>query len=202
MTTMRFSDFAFRLRLKWMWLRHTHPFNWAHKPLCSRFQSGVLQIGKLHVCRSCLFAYCGIVLGSITAFVHPNMIANMKLTWLMLALTPIIILSYPRLYKRFPRYIQDVLRLAMGLLVSFIPFLLIYGNFTCGLTSAVVMVVFWRVYFHQRRIRKMHACDGCPELNQPEICSGFQKQTAAIRLYEIEATDFLYRIGRGFPNLK
>ena len=80
MTTRRFSDFAFRLRLKWMWLRHTHPFNWAHKPLCSRFQSGVLQIGKLHVCRSCLFAYCGIVLGSITAFVHPNMIANMKLT--------------------------------------------------------------------------------------------------------------------------
>lgn len=200
MMTRRFSDLIFNLRLKWMWLRHTHTFNWAHKPLCNRFKPGVLRIGKLHVCRSCLFAYSGILIGVIAALVYPTLTANMKLTWFLLVLTPVIALSYPRLYKSLPRFIQDALRFAMGVLVGLILFLLIHRNFLCGIIGVVVMVVFWRIYFHQRKMRKMHACDGCPELNLPEICSGFQQQSAAIHLYEIEATDFIYHNGRGFPN--
>lgn len=202
MITSRFSDLIFNIRLKWMWLRHTHTFNWAHKPLCDRFKHGVLSIGKLHVCRSCLLAYSGILIGVITALIHPTLIANMKLIWLLFVLLPVIALSYPRLYKSLPRFIQDALRLGMGVLVGFLPFLLIYRNFLCGITCVVVMGVFWRIYFHQRQKRKMHACDGCPELNLPEICSGFQQQTAAIRLYEIEATEMVYRSGRGIPTEK
>ena len=196
----RFSHLVVRFRLKWMWLRHTHTFNWAHKPLCDRFKSGVLHIGKLHICRSCLCAYSGIFFGTITAFVRPSLMANMKLLWFILTLTPVIVLSYPRLYKKFPRSIQDSLRLATGVLMSFTPFLLIYQNFLCGVTGVVVMFVFWRIYFHQRRMRKLHACDGCPELGLPKICSGFQEQAEAIRLYEIEATEFMCRNGRGYPD--
>lgn len=200
MIVKRFSNLIFNIRLKWKWFRHTHTFNWAHKPLCERFQSGVLRIGNLHVCRSCLFAYSGVLIGIIAALVNPTLIGNMKLIWLLLVLTPVIAFSYPRLYKRMPRFIQDMLRLIMGVLIGFIPFLLIHSNFLCGITCIVVMAMFWRIYFHQRKLRKLQACDGCPELNLPEICSGFQQQSEAIRLYEIESTEFLYRTGRGFPN--
>lgn len=200
MINRRFSDLIFNIRLKYIWMRHTHAFNWAHKPLCDRFMPGVLRIGKIHVCRSCLFAYSGILIGFIAALVYPTLIAAMKLTWLMFTLAPVIVLSYPSLYKRLSRFIRDVLRLATGVMISFIPFFLIHRNFLCGITCVVVMAVFWWIYFHQRKRRKMHACDGCPELGLPEICSGFQKQAAAVRLYEIEATDFIYNSGRRYPN--
>ncbi len=199
MMANRFSNFIFNIRLKCMWLSHTHTFNWAHKPLCERFKPGVLHIGKLHVCRSCVFAYSGILIGVIASVVYPTLTANMKLTWLLLFLVPVVVSSYPRIYKKLQRVVQDVLRLVMGVLIGFIPFLLLHRNFLCGITCIVVMGVFWRIYFHQRKIRKLHACDGCPELNLPDICSGFQHQSEAIRLYEIEATDLLYRTGRGFP---
>ncbi len=195
-----FSNFIFNIHLKWMWLRHTHTFNWAHKPLCERYKSGVLRIGRLYVCRSCLFAYSGILLGIIAALVYPTHIAELELTRLLFVLVPVVVSSYPRLYKKLPRFSQDILRFVMGGIIGIIPFLLIHSNFISGMTCVFVMGVFWRIYFHQRKIRKLHACDSCPELELPEICSGFQHQSEAVRLYEIEATELLYRTGRGFPH--
>ena len=195
-----FSNLIFNIHLKWMWLRHTHTFNWAHKPLCERYRSGVLRIGRLYVCRSCLFAYSGILIGIIAALVYPTHLADLKLTRLLFVLVPVVVSSYPRLYKKLPRLSQDILRFVMGGIIGIIPFLLIHRNFISGITCVFVMGVFWRIYFHQRKIRKLHACDGCPELELPEICSGFQHQSEAVRLYEIEATELLYRSGRGFPH--
>lgn len=200
MMNQRLPNLTMNLRLKWMWMRHTYTFNWAHKPLCDRFKSGVFRIDKLHICRSCVFAYIGISFGIVTGLLYPSMITDLKLTILALILTPVIILSYPRLYKKLTRFLQDILRLTMGMIIGFVPFFLIYQNFLCGFTSMVVLLVFWRIYFHQRKVRKLHACDGCPELDLPEICSGFQQQASAIRLYEIEATDFIYHNGCGYPN--
>lgn len=194
-----FSNLIFNIHLKWMWLRHTHTFNWAHKPLCERYRSGVLRIGRLYVCRSCLFAYSGILIGIIAALVYPTRIADLELTRLLFVLVPVVVSSYPRLYKKLPRFSQDILRFVMGGIIGIIPFLLIHRNFISGMTCVFVMGVFWRIYFHQRKIRKLHACDSCPELDLPEICSGFQHQSEAVRLYEIEATELLYRTGRGFP---
>ncbi len=195
-----FSNLIFNIHLKWMWLRHTHTFNWAHKPLCERYRSGVLRIGRLYVCRSCLFAYSGILIGVIAALVYPTHIADLKLTRLLFVLVPVVVSSYPRLYKKLPRFSQDILRFVMGGIIGIIPFLLIHRNFISGIICVFVMGVFWRIYFHQRKIRKLHACDGCPELDIPKICSGFQHQSEAVRLYEIEATELLYRTGRGFPH--
>lgn len=195
-----FSNLIFNIHLKWMWLRHTHTFNWAHKPLCERFKSGVLRIGKLYVCRSCLFAYSGILMGIIAALVYPTHIADLELTWFLFVLVPVVVSSYPRLYKKLPRFCQDILRFVMGVILGIIPFLLIHRNFISGIICVLVMGVFWRIYFHQRKMRKLRACDGCPELDLPEICSGFQHQSASVRLYEIEATELLYRTGRGFPH--
>ncbi len=195
-----FSNLIFNIRLKWMWLHHTHTFNWAHKPLCERFKSGVLRIGKLHVCRSCLFAYSGILIGIIAALVYPTYIVDLKLTWILFVLVPVVVSSYPRFYKKLPRFCQDILRFVMGVILGIIPFLLIHRNFISGIICVLVMGIFWRIYFHQRKMRKLRACDGCPELDLPEICSGFQHQSEAVRLYEIEATELLYRTGRGFPD--
>ncbi len=195
----RLSDLIANLHLKRIWLRHTHTFNWAHKPLCDRFKPGILNIGKMHVCRSCLFAYIGIFLATIIACVYPLLITDMKLTWLLLSLAPVIILSYPSHYKKLTRSLQDVLRLAMGTYIGFVPFFLIYRNCLCGIPTIILTLIFWRIYFYQRKMRKLHACDGCPELNSSKICSGFEQQAAAIRLYEIEATDLIYRSNRGYP---
>ena len=195
----RVLNLIYNIRLKWIWLYHTYTFNWAHRPLCDRFKSGVLQFGRLHLCRSCMFAYIGIVLGITTSINYSTFIQQIQLIWLISALFPVIFLSYPRLYKELPRFIQDALRLTMGIFIGISPFLIIYQNYPSGITTVIVMSVFWWIYFRQRQIRKRHACDKCPELDLPEICSGFKEQAAAIRLYEIQATDFMYRSGRGIP---
>ena len=199
MTNEHYPNLTKNLRLKWMWLRHTYTFNWAHKPLCTRFRHGIMRIGRLHVCRSCLFAYIGVFIGIISAFLFSNIISNLNFFLLMLTLALVIVPSYPRFYKIFPRLFKDGLRFVLGMIIGIAPFFLIYHNFLCGITSIAVMLVFWRIYFHQRRVRKIHACDGCPELNEPEICSGFHEQASAIRLYEIQATNYLYSTGHGTP---
>lgn len=195
----RVSNLIYNIRLKWIWLYHTYTFNWAHRPLCDRFRSGVLQFGRIHLCRSCMFAYIGIVLGILTSLKFSIFIQQIQLIWILSALFPIIFLSYPKLYKKFPRFFQDVLRLTMGIFIGVSPFLLIYQNYLSGITTLIVMSVFWWIYFRQRQIRKRHACDKCPELDLPEICSGFKEQADAICLYEIQATDFMYKSGRGIP---
>ena len=43
---------ATKAYMKWLWLRHSWTFNWAHKPLCERYARDVLRIGRFHVCRS------------------------------------------------------------------------------------------------------------------------------------------------------
>lgn len=195
----RVSNLIYNIRLKWIWLYHTYTFNWAHRPLCDRFKSGVLQVGRLHLCRSCMFAYIGIVLGIFTSLNYSTFIQQIQLIWLLSALSPVIFLSYPTWYKKLPRFIQDALRLTMGIFIGISPFLIIYQNYLSGITTLIVMSVFWWIYFRQRQIRKRHACDKCPELDLPEICSGFKEQAAAIRLYEIQATEFMYKSGRGIP---
>ncbi|MCG9126388.1 hypothetical protein JT359_02190 [Candidatus Poribacteria bacterium] len=147
-----------------------------------------------------MFAYVGIVSGIILSLIYSIIIQQIQLIWLISILFPVIFLSYPSLYKRLPRLIQDVLRLTMGVFIGVVPFLIIYQNYLSGMTTVIVMSVFWWVYFRQRQIRKRHACDKCPELDLPEICSGFKEQASAIRLYEIQATEFMYRSGRGIPS--
>ena len=195
----RVSNLIYNIRLKWIWLYHTYTFNWAHRPLCDRFKSGVLQFGRLHLCRSCMFAYIGIVLGIFISLKYSTFIRHIQLISLISALFPVILLSYPRWYKRFPRFIQDGLRLTMGIFIGIVPFLIVYQNYLTGIITFIFMSVFWGIYLRQRQIRKRHACDKCPEYDLPEICSGFKEQAAAIRLYEIEATDLMYQSGRGIP---
>jgi len=181
--------------MKWLWLRHTWTFNWAHKPLCDRFQEDVVRIGRACVCRSCLLLYTGIIAGIVLLLVverplpRPVVFAGVMLT----ALT--VVLSAPLWYKKWPRRVRDVLRFSSGAAISFCLGLPFTGHVATGMIGVVLLVAFWMVCFRLRGSRKRQACDGCEQLRSRQICAGFAYQAQHIRRYEQAATEYLLAQG-------
>lgn len=175
-----------RLKLKLLWLRHAYTFHWAHKPLCDRFIGDVLRIGPVHLCRSCVCAYAGIAAGLFFIPVSAALFFT--------ALAAVIVFSAPPLYKRFPRILRDLLRFSSGALIP-MGIRLSAGSLWAGLAGLAVIVLFWYLYFKLRRNRKLKECNGCRELGQKGICSGFASQADHVRLYEHAATELLTASG-------
>jgi len=183
------------LRLRWLWLKHCHGFNWAHKPLCGRFAGDVVRLGGVHLCRSCLFAWSGVVLGALLCVVFRRALGERAATILLTALPPTLLFSLPAIYKHLPRTARDLLRAAGGLLLS-LSACALFVSPLFGAAGLALLFIFWFAYFRVRRARKLRECDGCPELAAGGICSGFRRQAERIRRYEEEATGFLIATGR------
>lgn len=189
------GTFAYRIRLWWLWLVCSHRFRWAHRPLCARFRSGIVKVGGVHVCRSCLCAYCGIIVCVLSAMaLRPSV----TLTSIILAglAVPTLALSGPWCYGKLPRTLRDVLRLAMGVVMALCGYLLFCGQLVVAAAVAAVLFVFWRAYLRARRTRRLHACDGCEELSDEKICSGCRVQADGARRYERIATQLYLASGR------
>ncbi len=186
---------AYRIRLWWLWLVCSYRFRWAHRPLCRRFQSGVIRVAGVHLCRSCVCAYCGILLSALSlAYLRPSVAtAGAALAGLGI---PTLALSGPWCYKSMPRAAQDYLRLAMGAVMALCGYLLIRRELMIAVPAAVVLLVFWRAYFKVRRRRRLHACDGCEELSDKAICSGCRLQADGVRRYEQAATQLYLASGQ------
>ena len=74
-----------------------------------RFREDVISVGAVHLCRSCICAYCGLLIcGIFLAAARPPVTA----TCLTLAATALatLALSGPWCYKRLPRIVRDTLR--------------------------------------------------------------------------------------------
>ena len=179
------------LALKWLWLVHVYAFNWAHKPLCDRFRHDVVRIGHVHLCRSCLLAYAGILAGVAASIAAPSFLQTHGATVFVSIATATILFSLPFWYKRWPRCLRDVLRFCMGLSIALCGCLLVSGQIVVGIVGAIGLATFWRTYLALRRRRRLHSCAGCPELNGRHICSGFQSQTECLRTYEEKATRWI-----------
>lgn len=175
-----------RLRF-WLWERRvwwswTWWFQFAHGPLCRRFRSDTLRLGRLHLCRSCTILYAGFALALllVLAFCGDGL-------WPLLAvgslLVPLVVLSEPRRYSRFPRLLKDVLRLAAGVFLGLLLGLLVTPWWWVTLAAIGPLLVLHRVFARFRRRVKTHDCDGCPELGCPGVCSGYAQQAQAIRGY-------------------
>jgi hypothetical protein len=188
------STRGLNFRLWFLWMRHSYKFRWAHRPLCSRFSDGILRIGHVHLCRSCACAYCGIVLCAILCL-FLDVVRESSLTLLPCLMLPTIGLSTPRFYKQWPRPVRDLLRLSMGCCITLCLCLILTGGILIGLTSAGILLLFWRIYFAVRRKRRAQACSGCPELEQRRICTGCRLQADAVRAYETQATNLLLASG-------
>ena len=194
-----FAICLYRIRLWWLWLACTYRFRWAHRPLCSRFRSGVISVAGIHLCRSCVCAYGGILSCTYLLILLRPSVATAVLNLGVLGI-PTLILSGPRCYKKLPRAVQDILRLAMGVIIALCGYLLFCGEFIIAVPFAAVLVVFWRIYFKIRRQRRLHACDGCEELSEKGVCSGCRLQADGVRRYENTATQ-LYLASGQTPNL-
>ena len=190
------STWRRRLAWKWLWLRHSYPFHFAHKPLCEQFRHDVLHVGPVHVCRSCTLAYAGIAAGGLLCgLVHgPLQEVGARLFFALAAVT--LALSFPPWYKTYwPRPMRDVLRFALGLVIALCGYLAVSGQLTAGLAGVVLLATMWKVYGVLRGRQKDRACDRCPELTAEGICAGFALQADRIRQYEEAATEMLLASG-------
>ena len=190
---------AYKIRLWWLWLACSYRFRWAHRPLCARFRSGIIRLGGLHLCRSCVCAYGGITsCVLLLALLRPSVAAaGMALGGMGI---PTLALSGPWCYKKLPRVVRDLLRLAMGAIIALCGYLLLCRELIIAVPIAIVLLIFWMGYFKVRRKQRLHACDGCEELSDKGICTGCRLQAEGVRRYEETATQ-LYIVSGQTPTL-
>lgn len=184
-----------RMKMKLLWLSHAWKFIWAHKPLCSHFSRDVLKLGSIYLCRSCLFAWLGIIIGTVSLLFSTPFWQSRADLLLSGALLVTIPLSFPPVYKKLPRFLRDILRLLMGLVLPLTIFTLVNVDLRVGITAAATIFLFWYFYFKVRKQRKLHQCDHCSELKAGGVCSGFTRQACAVRKYEERATAMLMASG-------
>ena len=186
---------VYKVRLWWLWVVCSYRFRWAHRPICGRFRSGVVKVGSVYLCRSCLCAYCGILVCGVLLMVLRPPAAKAAVALAGLGAS-VLGLSGPWCYKKWPRGMRDVLRLAMGAVISLCAYLLVCGELIVALAGGGVLLAFWRVYFRMRRRRRLSACDGCEELSAKGVCSGCRLPADGMRRYEEIATGLYLASGR------
>lgn len=178
------------LRYRALRLRHDWWYRWAHDPLCDRLGGGVLTIGKLRLCRSCVAMYSGVAAGGAVAVANPAMGAA--------ALAPHIwlggasgagIASLPQVYRRLDRRAKDGLRFGTGVLGGGLLAFALARQWQRFTTLAALAAVGYRVLTLARAKAKASACDGCPELDAKGICSGYAQQAVSLRAYENAASE-------------
>ena len=181
--------------LKFLWLKKTYPFHWAHKPLCATYREDLLTIQSLYICRSCFFGYLGIMTGLLFSIVpHPF---HLKQSAILAAITWLVILvvSLPKFYKKFSRQLRDLIRFSTGFTLVQIVFMFLHGQFILPLICCAVSSIVWTIYYKQRARRKINLCHSCQEYSHENVCSGYKKQQLMIRSYEEEATAYILRTG-------
>lgn len=186
---------AGRLYLKLLWLKKTYSFYWAHKPLCKAYREDVIRINNIYLCRSCLFAYCGMILSFASLFIVPGFYAEYGAILLVALLLVALPLSYPTLYKRLPRRLRDACRFACGFVAVQIFHELLNGHVIPALMAILLSWTLWKVYLGQRSTRKIQLCATCNEYSTDKACPGYRTQMSLLREYEEEATEYLLSTG-------
>jgi hypothetical protein len=104
--------------------------------------------------------------------------------WVLAALLPpVLVLSWPQLYRSLPRWFRDLLRMGSGA-VSVLALWTTWKHPEKAWPLLPLLVLLWVMYARQRRLIRAHACDGCPELGVAGICSGYVLQAACMRAAE------------------
>lgn len=171
-------------------LRHDWWYRWAHDPLCDRLGGGVLKIGKLRLCRSCVVMYSGVAAGAAVAVTNPLLGATSAAprVWLGGAATASVA-SLPQTYGNFGRPAKDGVRFFTGVLGGGLLTFVTARQWQRFAVIAAVAATGYRVLTQARAKAKASACDGCPELHEPGICSGYAQQAVSLRGYEHAASE-------------
>lgn len=178
------------LRYRALRLRHDWWYRWAHDPLCDRLGGGVLTIGKLRLCRSCLAMYSGVAVGGAVAVTNPAIGAASfaPQAWLAGA-AGASVSSVPQVYGRLGRRSKDGLRFGTGVLGGGLLTFAIARRWQSFTVLAALAAAGYRILTLARAKAKATACDGCPELDIEGICSGYAQQAVSLRAYEHVASE-------------
>ena len=184
-----------RLFLKALWLKKTHSFYWAHKPLCQRYEEDVIRINDIHLCRSCCFVYLGVILSSLFLVFGGSFPTGYGTILLLASLAITLLLSHPRIYKRLPRKLRDGCRFAVGAILVATLNALFHGQLMPSLAVILPVCIVWKIYYKQRSKRKLQLCYACNEYSESRVCSGYRLQTKLVGEYQAEATEYLLSTG-------
>lgn len=178
-------------------LRHDWWFRWAHDPLCERLGGGVLAIGRLRICRSCVAMYSGVAVGGATAVAAPGLALSRAAPalWLMAA-GSLAGASRPSIYGGLSRPRKDGVRFGTGVTAGALVSFLIARRWAWSAFLTSGAGIAYRVLTLARAKAKATACDGCPELESTTVCSGFAQQAVALRAYERDASEIAMRAYR------
>ena len=190
----RLQNAVTAVRYRALRLRHDWWYRWAHDPLCDRLGGGVLKIGKLRLCRSCLAMYTGVVVGGAITLSQPAAGAWRLAphAWAASAAAAGSA-SLPEVYRHLPRRGRDGLRFTTGILGGLLPVLGLARRWTPFLGLSAAAAGSYRVLTLKRAASKATACDGCPELQEEGICSGYAQQAVSLRAYERDASEIAMR---------
>lgn len=181
--------------LKSLWFKHSYTFCWSHKPLCQRFDKGVIKLGKVSLCRSCTLVYIGMIVSIFLFTLLFKDLSPIVKYFYIVQFTLTVIFSYPGIYRKIPRELCDLLRFSLGGLIPFTFFILTHGYYGTGLTGSILFVISGIYYRRKRSDLKSYLCRNCDENTGEGICSGYIKQAEHIRAYEEEATEYLMKTG-------
>ncbi len=181
--------------LKALWLKKSYSFNWAHKPLCYNYREDVITLGHVHLCRSCLCAYLGVLSGLTVPVILPEFFGGNSKVILIILMTLTLPLSHPFIYKHLHRRVRDLLRFSLGMLLAIGSWVALTTSFPLGLGALLLCFIVWKIYYKKRAIKKIELCLQCEEYSENYICSGYIHQSQCIREYEEKATEYLLKSG-------
>ena len=171
-------------RDRWCWWRYTYAFQFAHGPLCARHRRDVLRFGHVHLCRSCICLYGAWVLSAVMLASTPGFIGTPMILVFHAVALPVLALSWPPWYGRFPRPARDALRGLAGLLLGMLTALLLNGHWLLALSHLAILLGVFKAFGWKRPSLRARACEGCEELGRSAVCSGYTHQASCIRRYE------------------
>ncbi len=157
------------------YLKYYGKFIFLHKPLCEKFQKDSFFImNKFYFCRSCLFLYIGLLLSVLFLFY----IKTINLNYFMLYSCFVVIISYPKFYKKYSRYFRDFIRLNNGLMCGGLLVITYKYNPIYSLISLIFLFLIKHCYNKIRN--KIDICEDCEELLKKQTCSGYILQKNAL----------------------
>lgn len=98
---------------------------------------------------------------------------------------PVIALSWPPRYQRLPRALRDLLRLGAGCVLVLAAWATLRHPLYVWPLLPILFGT-WRWFVRARARVQARACDGCPELGQRGVCSGYALQASCLRALEAQ----------------
>jgi len=155
------------------------------------FEGHVFNIGKWYFCQGCTLVYSGLLIGALLFSLIP--ISLPFWSWLTIA-GGLILPTFIVHFSSLPRFFTRLTRLLFGLnfgwmiggVVQYTNW--IYRGILFG--TVITTYILFRIIYRRTK-RKKDACEGCPELEQHGVCSGFKIRMEAEREYSKIATKLL-----------